>query len=236
MSYTFVIGDIHGRFDLLEKAMDQIEDYSNSGKVIFLGDLVDRGFQSNEVIQMIKDGPSDPTSWEWIVLCGNHDDMMIQGYYDDYHAGHWIGNGGGSTIASYTNDYGNFTMESHVEWLKTLPYYYEDRLRYYVHGGLESNKTPQDSNPEILMWLRYGELEMGYRHQSGKHLVHGHTPVESGPITYVGRTNMDTLAYYNGRLVVGVFDDLTEGTFVDIIEIQGPAWEEYSQLYKEGKL
>jgi hypothetical protein len=54
-----------------------------------------------------------------------------------------------------------------------------------------------------------------------RHVVHGHHPFKDGPITIEGRTNLDTLAWHTGRLVVGVFDDDVPGGPVSLLEVRG---------------
>lgn len=58
MPFTFAIGDLHGRFDLLDAALTAIEARADDGTIVFLGDYVNRGPQSREIIERLMAGPS----------------------------------------------------------------------------------------------------------------------------------------------------------------------------------
>ena len=71
-----------------------------------------------------------------------------------------------------------------------------------------------------LLWKRYATGYPGGI--GGRHVVHGHDNHPDGPLLYQGRTNLDTLAWRTGRLMVGIFDDDRAGGPVDFIEVRGP--------------
>jgi len=77
---------------------------------------------------------------------------------------------------------------------------------------------------QTLLWMRY---QAGFQEGHGdRHVVHGHTPEKDGPLVFSGRTNLDTLAWATGRLVVGVYDDEVPGAAVDYIEVKLPSIQE----------
>jgi serine/threonine protein phosphatase 1 len=85
-----------------------------------------------------------------------------------------------------------------------------------VHAGLEVGIPLDQQSKHTLVWKRYGDGSAeGY---GALHIVHGHTPFEDGPLLLPNRTDLDTGAYYTGRLVVGVFDDALPGGPIDLIE------------------
>ena len=70
-----------------------------------------------------------------------------------------------------------------------------------------------------MLWKRYPKgFSDGY---GERHVVHGHDNFPEGPLLLQGRTNLDTLAWRTGRLVIGVFDDDRPGGPVDFIEVKG---------------
>ena len=83
-------------------------------------------------------------------------------------------------------------------------------------------EIPLDRQSEAtLLWKRYPK---GFSEGFGKlHVVHGHDNFPDGPLLYEGRSNLDTLAWRTGRLMVGVFDDDRPGGPVDFIDGQGTA-------------
>jgi serine/threonine protein phosphatase 1 len=230
---TYAIGDLHGRFDLLEKAIELIERHSpEGGRFIVLGDFVDRGFQSKEIIQRLIAGPTSD-KWEWIVLQGNHEDIMLQAYRNPACLSWWIGNGGGGTLMSYGYKNGDALKyplkidANHIAWLTHLPVYFQDELRVFVHAGVPHDELVTEANRQTLQWLLHkGDIPDDrdcYEDKpniSGKHIVHGHHQDATHPLLLPHRTNLDSFAWYTGRLVIGVFDD-DVATPVTTIEIVG---------------
>ena len=102
MPFTYAIADLHGRYDLLSKAVTRIVEHSKSDRpatVITLGDYVDRGPKSRQVIERLMDwGLPD---LNLVCLKGNHEDIMWQCSRQPIKAGWWMDNGGGATLISY---------------------------------------------------------------------------------------------------------------------------------------
>lgn len=134
---TYVFADIAGQYDALMRLINKLE---NPTALIFVGDLVDRGPKSKEVVEFCM---SDPRV---ISLRSNHDDMLIdycrrEGRYD---RGIWQRNGGTATMESY----GGVIPDSHVEWLATRP------LAHVVEGGGKKFHIQHTfkMNPELPRW------------------------------------------------------------------------------------
>lgn len=212
MTKTYAIGDIHGKYALLERALERIESSPSGGRVVFLGDYVDRGENSRAVIERLMAGPTKP-GWEWICLKGNHEDMMVGALRAKYQGNWWVGNGGGSTLVSYDGE----VPEEHVVWADTRPLYHADGKRVFVHAGVDESLPMNQQDEETLLWSRCPT------HQDCSHpegfVVHGHTIVTDGPVVLAGRMNLDTGAFHTGRLSVAVFDDDKEGGPVDIFSV-----------------
>lgn len=211
---TYVVGDIHGRFDLFLRALDLMSAHlaGRLGQVIILGDLMDRGPQSREVIEYVMDSPI-------ICLRGNHEQLMIngvQGVDEDL----WLMNGGGATLESY----GGAVPETHVSWLKARPCFASDDHRVYVHGGLEPSLPTDEQDPDVMIWIRERFLRADAEDFVEKrHIVHGHTPRWAGkpnpaePELLPHRTNLDTGAFFTGVLTIGVFDADRAGGPIEIL-------------------
>jgi serine/threonine protein phosphatase 1 len=101
-----------------------------------------------------------------------------------------------------------------------LPTMHVDRHRVYVHAGVNPDLPLDAQDPQALLWKRYRDVD-DQRGHGTRHVVHGHHPFKDGPITIEGRTNLDTLAWHTGRLVVGVFDDDVPGGPVSLLEVRG---------------
>ena len=199
MSKTYVITDVHGRLNELVSLLDRIP---TDAKLVFLGDYIDRGTQSCEVVTLIRKQNA-------ICLRGNHEDMMIN---PDIMGDTWMANGGSATLESYKDPLNGEVnvglMEEHARWMDSLPRIHEDAHRVYVHAGVDPAYSLKDQTEAITQWFRYPKgADIGYR---GKHVVHGHTP---GVLTLAHRTCLD-----GGKtLCCGVFNDDLPGGPVELM-------------------
>lgn len=214
MSRTYAIADLHGRYDLLIQALNTIFRRPGGGTVITLGDYIDRGSQSRQVIEHLMTLREAPQAgWKVICLKGNHEDMMVETIDKPLDIGWWVGNGGAQTLVSY----GGKVPPEHLAWAKDLPTIHADQHRVFVHAGVDPTKPLDQQTEEFKLWYRYVDnADIGH---GERHVVHGHTPNPDGPERYENRTNLDTLAWRTGRLVVAVFDDARAGGPVEYIEI-----------------
>ena len=218
MSLTYVIPDIHGRYDLLSEALAGIEARSGgeAGIIVTIGDYVDKGPASRQVIELMLSGVAQ--DWRLVALKGNHDAMMVGALRDPAKMASWIQKGGDAALASYGGDAAS-VPPAHIAWLDQLRLIHLDTHRVYVHAGVDPDIALDQQNETTLLWKRYPK---GYASGYGKrHVVHGHDNNPDGPLLYEGRTNLDTLAWRTGRLTVGVFDDDRPGGPVDFIVVRG---------------
>jgi serine/threonine protein phosphatase 1 len=216
---TYAVPDLHGRFDLLEAALAAISDHAHGpARIVFLGDYVDRGPQSREVVARLMEGPSAGS--EWLCLAGNHEALMVAALT---HAGHvqaWLEAGGETTLGSYERGGRGWreTIVAHGHWLAALPTLEVDAHRVYVHAGVDPAVPLDRQTRETLLWVRHA------RNQDvtlpGRHIVHGHVPADDGPGVLRGRSALDTRAWRTGRLVVGVYENATPGAATDYLEIR----------------
>ncbi len=222
MGNTYAIADLHGRYDLLLAAIDAIEADAGGGTVVFMGDYVDRGPQSREIIDRLMAGPERP-GWRWICLKGNHEAMMVETLSTALHPQWWIGNGGGATLLSYGHPERGLVdkrvvPKEHVEWIDRLPLMHVDQHRVFVHAGVVEGVPLDKQDEDKVMWMLYPRAaDCGH---GERHVVHGHEQFADGPKLYAHRTDLDTFAWATGRLVVGVFDDEEPGGPVRMIEVK----------------
>jgi len=205
MSRTYAIGDIHGCLDKLVAMLERIEAWQSGGKVVFLGDYVDRGPDSAGVINLLMAGPQKP-GWEWVILKGNHEDMMASCLRGDNPLEWWVGNGGMQTLASY----GGEVPEEHLRWCETLPLKHVDEHRIFVHAGVDEAVPLDEQTEQELLWSRKPPHYSG--EYWGRHLVHGHTPSEQNPSIVGNRTNLDSAAVFGGKLSCAIFIDEEPGS------------------------
>lgn len=213
MTFTFVIPDLHGRIDLLDAAVAEIANMA-PGRLLFLGDYVDRGPESRAVVERLMSEPS------WLCLKGNHEAMMVNAIRGGRAPDHWLRNGGASTLLSYGHaEHGRIDLSivppAHIEWMSTLPVMHHDRHRIYVHAGIDEGVPIDKQQERTLLWKRYGDELAAF----DRHVVHGHDAQLDGPILLPARTNLDGSAWQTGILHVGVFSDSEPGGPAEIITV-----------------
>lgn len=219
MSLTYVIPDIHGRYDLLRDGLARIAEHSagEPGLVITIGDYVDKGPDSKAVIERLLHGIGPGR--HLVTLKGNHDAMMVDALRDPAKIPAWLEEGGDAVLASYGGEPGD-VPNAHVAWLDALQLMHVDAHRVYVHAGLDPDVPLDGQSEATLLTKRYPkDFADGF---GSLHVVHGHDSFADGPLLYEGRTNLDTKAWETGRLMIGVFHDGRPGGPVDFLVVKGP--------------
>lgn len=209
---TFAIGDIHGRLDLMNKALAMIEQ-EETALVVFLGDYIDRGPDSKGVIERLRAGPTKD-GHQWVPLMGNHEAMMVEVHKKPAHMSWWLGNGGDAARKSW----GGKVPSEVLEWAGKLPVSFETEHHYLVHAGINPEYALKDQHPEEIIWIR----EKFLRHTDGfeKHVVHGHTPHVFDSYERVDRTNLDAGAYISGILHMAEIDLTKREDSVRVMEVR----------------
>jgi serine/threonine protein phosphatase 1 len=198
---TYATTDIHGRLDLLLAALRAIEAENPSAyRLIVTGDLIDRGHRSKQVLDVLMQGPRRAGD-EWIVLAGNHEQMMVHGLENPGRADWrmWLNLGGDATLRSFNGP----VPDRYAEWLKRLPLSYETEHHFFVHAGINPGRPLSEQRPNELLWIR--DLFLGCDFAFEKHIVHGHTPRKEPELLH-NRTNLDVGSMWTGRLAVARFD------------------------------
>lgn len=222
----YVIGDIHGCFEKLLKIMTYIGDDS---KIIFLGDYIDRGPKSKEVVDFVQNLKNS------VLLIGNHEDMLIK--YVEGVSNAWLypNNGGKDTIRSFGS------LEKIIEYLeffKTLKLLHIENIDniniLFSHGNINPNFPVYDVL-KIKTYEEYYEVIQGkinsimetniwermyFDKPSGNYVViHGHTPFEDVFINSFSKgifeINIDTGAVYGGALTALKIPNTSEEIKID---------------------
>ncbi|WP_294078625.1 metallophosphoesterase family protein [Sphingomonas sp.] len=213
---VYAIGDIHGRADLLEDLLVQIEadDAARSpanSTAIFLGDLIDRGPESAQVVQRLMDlgAGSDRVRF----LMGNHEEVFLKALAGNLKAlAFFVRIGGKATILSYGVSEGDYDASDYPELLERLqasvPQAHVDFLNgfedmieigdyVFVHAGVEPGVALSAQKPQTLRWIRDEFLH--HREPFERIVVHGHT-VSDEVEERRHRIGLDTGAFASGRL------------------------------------
>jgi serine/threonine protein phosphatase 1 len=237
---TFAVGDVHGDTTHLFHLMSGLPALDADDTLVFLGDYVDRGPGSAQVVQYLRN-LHDQTEARVVTLRGNHEDAwlrVIERGWDEF-----VLPPGNGCLAAYRSFVGGpFPAEDElpqqeeeqalrtgaffppdvVDWFKNLPYWYEDEHAIYVHAGLPRNQNggffhPRDVKaPIAMLWMRDEHFFRNYR---GKLVVFGHTRTEFLPPELSGYTPEDPTDLWAGENVVGIDTGCGNGGFLTAIEL-----------------
>lgn len=197
---TFVIGDIHGCVDELDRLLEAIAPAADD-TVVFLGDYIDRGPASKAVIDRLLrlrgEGP------RCVFLKGNHEDMFLgflgeRGAYGEA----FLDNGGGHTLHSYglVGQYGQVgggqLPPEHLEFLRSLQLRSIHGTFLCVHAGLDPARPLAAQREEDLLWIR--DEFIRHPHPFPYTVVFGHTPRREVLVDLPFKIGLDTgLVYWN---------------------------------------
>jgi serine/threonine protein phosphatase 1 len=236
---SFAIGDIHGELEQLFKLLACLPTLDKDDTLVFLGDYIDRGPKSKQVVDYIRDLPSHSPA-KIVALRGNHEDAWLrvldQGWDQfvlpppngclaamrSYTGGAFPAEGEGPTDDEQPLlRNGKFFPREVVTWFQNLPHWYEDDHAIYVHAGLPRGPSgflhPRDvTMPQALLWLRDEDFFRNYR---GKRVVFGHTRTEYLPPELSGYTPEDPMDLWAGENVVGIDTGCGNGGFLTAFEL-----------------
>jgi len=170
----YIIGDIHGQLSKLKKIISYTRKDINPNDIfIFLGDYIDRGPKSFEVIDFLIELSSE---FKTVFLTGNHEEMFIRFITKGDNSDNYISNGGGATIQSYIKNSGKLILpENHIIFFNSLKLYYEADDFIAVHAGLNPVITDIEKQKKSdLVWIR--EDFYKYSARWDKTIIFGHTP------------------------------------------------------------
>ena len=198
MQNIFVIGDIHGCLEKLRALMDKIPINYSSDQLIFIGDYIDRGPSSLEVVDYLIDLRRRLP--DTIFLKGNHEDML-ENYLDGSDRFTYLLNGGQRTLDAYLNrpnNPGGFPVPAaHLEFFNALQLYYQTDDYIFVHAGLRKKVALESQEKMDLLWIRDEFLYTDF--DFGKRVIFGHTPFKE-PLVQANKIGIDTGAVYGNRL------------------------------------
>lgn len=219
---VYAVGDIHGRIDLLRQLDAIMQDHAARRPAdrivqVFLGDYIDRGPASREVIEWLLADPPEGT--ERICLLGNHEAMCLEFLRDPREYALWHWNGGRETMLSYgidsepleqagalrylRNEFLHHIGSEHHSFLENLRLSASYGDYFFAHAGVRPGTPLDEQAPEDLVWIR--EPFLNHTGWLGKCVVHGHSPV-TDPENRSNRINVDTGAVFSDRLTCVVLE------------------------------
>lgn len=200
MGNIYAIGDIHGCLDKLRGLMDQIEPEIDPvhDTLVFLGDYIDRGPSSYEVVEYLVRLKARYS--HAVFLKGNHEEML-ELYLNGVDRTAYLMNGGHQTLENYLAH----SVEeepypipiAHRHFLSSLMLFHETGGYIFVHAGLKEKVPLERQNSEDLLWIREKFIYSTYDFQ--KQVVFGHTPFAE-PLVMPNKIGVDTGAVYGNKL------------------------------------
>ncbi len=220
----YAIGDIHGQSGFLDQALAWIHtDGGPDAKIVFLGDLVDRGPDPGGVLDRLISAQA--IGRDWTVIKGNHDRMFTRFlgdgtvHDDEIKSGlDWLHPrlGGSQTLAAYgvpdasdraiadvLAEARQAVPPTHLAFLNGLPLYHETDDLLFVHAGIRPGLTLSQQQENDLLWIRAAFLDHVEPHPWT--VVHGHTALDY-PQHHGNRVNLDGGAGYGRPIYPAVFE------------------------------
>lgn len=221
----YAIGDIHGRRDLLDQLLGMIEadleGWTGDSRLVFLGDYIDRGPNSQGVIERLMQPL--PCNLAPIFLLGNHEFTLLK-FLTQASAGRsWLTYGGLNFLLSYGIPFKGDLMNTESmaalqqdvikafpaaqrQFLEAMPTFFSCGDYYFVHAGIRPEIPLDQQSDNDRLWIREEFLQSNAAHE--KFIIHGHsiTP-EVDQQAY--RMGIDTGAYASGHLTALVLEDET---------------------------
>ncbi len=202
-SPLYIIGDVHGRIDLLDRILAA---GPQNAQIIFVGDLIDRGEDSSSVLIRVKELCYHGA----ICLMGNHEKMMLDFLDNPIERGpRWLRYGGLQTLQNYgirgvseraregallsARDRLEAVLQAGmIDWLKNLPLHWSSGNIHVVHAAADPTIALNSQDSRTLLW---GASSFWKQPRTdGQWVVHGHTVVEEAAAQN-GRISIDTGAY-----------------------------------------
>ncbi|MEM8778877.1 MAG: metallophosphoesterase family protein [Cyanobacteria bacterium P01_G01_bin.49] len=190
-----IIGDVHGHYDTLISLLDAIA-LNSDDETYFLGDLIDRGPQSAQVVNFVMENG-------YTCLLGNHEYMLLEtlgkGEIDTHQLQGWLQGGGYPTLISYDHH----IPQEHIDWMKTLPTHLDLGDVWLVHGGIDPRIPLHEQTAKQFCWIRDEFHAINRPYFEDKLIIIGHTITFTFPgvspgklVAGAGWLGIDTGAYH----------------------------------------
>jgi serine/threonine protein phosphatase 1 len=212
----YAIGDVHGCLDRLVALHEAIaEDIgarpAEHTTLVHLGDYIDRGSDSAQVVDWLISGPPVPAD-KIVNLMGNHELMMLSAVagLDREASGLWLANGGADSLLSWgisrnvpPGEWATRIPRQHLIFLRDLAISHRIGPYLFVHAGVMPGVPLEQQNRQDMLWIR--EPFLSSRDNHGAVIVHGHTPKRE-PVVQPNRIAIDTGAVLGGDLTCVVLE------------------------------
>jgi len=218
----YVIGDIHGRLDLLERMIELVNadigaHDGGEALIVTVGDYIDRGPKSREVLDLLL---KNPFAGKYVALKGNHEALLQTFLADPTIGADWWRLGGAATLRSFGIEIKRWMTrrryaqaaeqlrkaltDQQMDFLNELKTSLVVGKFFLCHAGIRPGVPLDSQDDDDLLWIRNDFLISQI--DFGKIVIHGHTPTQH-PQILANRINIDTGAFFSGRLTCIVVED-----------------------------
>ncbi len=207
MSRYIAITDIHGELEKLESVLSKIDTHPDD-IFVFMGDYIDRGSKSKEVVDRVIEQANDN---KCVYLIGSHEYAMMRAKSDEYYGWLYDNYGGPAT----TRSYGGFDniMKIHGDFYKNLKFYYLTDKYLFVHAGINPDYDLEDQNEVDLVYIRGKFIHS--KHNLPQKIIFGHTEFDK-PYIDEGKIGIDLGCgkYKNAHLCALILDENGKQEFI----------------------
>ncbi len=172
MPRIFAIGDIHGCANTAKKLLLEEIKIEKKDELYFLGDYIDRGQRSKEVIDLILELKNE--NYKVNTLRGNHEQLFIDSEksFNDFES--WIVNGGVATLESFEISRFSELDDEYKNFFNETKFYFETDGFIFVHAGLNFDVQHLFEDKFSMLWIR--NMKVDKKRVDNRIIIHGHTP------------------------------------------------------------
>ncbi len=193
----FAVGDIHGCFDSFRALLEQKIKIRKTDKIVILGDFIDRGPQSKDVVDFIID--LQYQGFNILPLMGNHEAMLLESGISHHHSARWTQNGGYETLKSFGISSIHKIESKYIDFFNGLSYHFAHEGYLFVHAGFNDELADPFEDKHHMLW----KCRESYLHPffNCKTIIHGHSAIKEmsciQKVKEKGKVlNIDTGCYY----------------------------------------
>lgn len=234
---VFVISDIHGHYDELRKLLE----YHKNGLILFLGDYIDRGKQSKEVLDYVMELVGQGKA---MAIKGNHEELFLDFLTHPLLGKAYMLGTGSKTIQSLLSitpdEYTDAVLvaekikeeySEQIEFIRNLPVYITMEEYVFVHAGINPHLPHwNDSSEADMLWIREEFFQVP--NNTGKKIIFGHTP------TFKIRGNQDFSIWQSADGLIGIdggvgFEKQLNGLYISKSEEKRVYYVEANQTIQQ---
>ena len=203
----WIIPDIHGCARTLKTLLENMLKVTRDDELFFLGDYIDRGPASKDVLDYLMD--LQERGWSIHCLKGNHEDYCVKAWEADqkFHLFKpdvqkaWENVGAKETYKSFDGKRPRDIPQKYIDWMRNLDYYFELENYILVHAGMNFKIKDPFEDKQSMIWVR--DFKVDFEKTKGRRIIHGHLPEDYSFIDFVIKNpkSHDFIALDNGVFV-----------------------------------